>query len=56
MNISQRLMACLTVPTTALVLIFGAVIVSQFQSELELIGVRESVKLAPQISDVVHEL
>ena len=56
MNISKRLMACLTVPTTALVLIFGAVMVSQYQSELELIGVRESVKLAPKISDVVHEL
>ena len=56
MNISQRLMACLTVPTSALVLIFGTVIYSQFQSELELIGVRESAKLTPQISDAVHEL
>ena len=55
-KISNRLMACLIVPTSALVLVFGLVMASQFQSELKLMGVRDTVKLAPPMSDLIHEL
>ncbi len=55
-KISTRLMACLVVPTFALVLVAGIVMVQQYRSELELMGIRDSVELAPRLSDVVHEL
>ena len=55
-KISTRLMACLVVPTFALILVAGLVMVQQFRSEVELMGIRDSVKLAPRLSDVVHEL
>ena len=55
-KISTRLMACIVVPTVALTLVFGIVMASQFQAELKLMGVRETVKLAPPMSDLIHEL
>ena len=55
-KISTRLMACIVVPTLALMLVFGIVMASQFQAELKLIGVRDTVKLAPPMSDLIHEM